>query len=86
MPSAGAADGGEEFVEEGVVDDADGGVAGEEEGEGDGDGGEVVDEVGGAVDGVDEEGGAGGDAARGVVAFLADEVVGGVFGDEARGD
>lgn len=53
-------DGGVEVLGERVVDDADDGFVGDDEGHGDGDVGVGVDEVGGAVDGVDDEGGGGG--------------------------
>lgn len=50
-----ALDGGVEGGGEGVVDDADGGDEVDGEAERDGDVGVAVDEVGGAVDGVDDE-------------------------------
>lgn len=89
VPGAAAAvrDGGEEFALEGVVDDADGGPPGDDERERDADLGQAVEEVGGAVDGVDDPGGRRGDAFFGrVEGLLADELVLGVFGDQARGD
>lgn len=56
-------DGVVEVLGEGVVDDADEGFEVVGEGEGDGDVGVGVDEVCGAVDGVDYEGWGGGEAA-----------------------
>jgi hypothetical protein len=55
-----ASDGRVERGGEGVVDDADGGDAVDGETQGDADVGEIVHEVGRAVDGVDDEGGLGG--------------------------
>ncbi len=60
-----AADGVVEVVGEGVVDDADEGPEVVGEGEGDGDVGVGVDEVCGAVDGVDDECWGGGEGAGG---------------------
>ncbi len=70
-----AADGVVEVLGEGVVDDADEGAAVVGEGEGDGDVRVGVDEVGGAVDGVDDEGWGGGEVA-GCGGFFAEEAGG----------
>lgn len=71
-----AVDGGVEMVGEGVVDDADEGDEVVDEGEGDADVGVGVDEVCGAVDRVDHEGGGGGELGfAGDVAFFAEESV-----------
>lgn len=72
-----AVNGGVEVVGEGVVDDADEGDEVVDEGEGDADVGVGVDEVCGAVDGVDDEGGGGGELGfAGDVGFFAEESVG----------
>lgn len=73
------------LLREGVVDHPDEGLAIEGEREGDGDVRVGVDEVCGAVDGVDDEGWGGGEGARGG-GFFAEEGVGGVGGEEGGGD
>lgn len=83
---AAAADRGVEGLREGVVDDADGGEQVDAEAEGDADVGVVVHEVGGAVDGVDDEGWAGGEARVGRVGFFAHEGDVGVFFAEGGRD
>lgn len=72
-----ALDGGVEVSEERVVDNSDDGPAGEGEAQGDGNVREAVQEVGRAIDGIDDECGTVGQAGGmgGLVALLADETV-----------
>lgn len=84
--SAPAFNAGIELIEEGVEDDADGWDFVDGKTKGDADGREGVDEVRGAVDGVDDEGGCGGELHAGFVGFFADELEGGVSGHEFCGD
>lgn len=70
-----AFDGGVERAGEGVVDYADEGRALDREAEGDADVGVVVDEVGRAVDWVDDEGWSIGEGLRWGVSFFAHEPV-----------
>lgn len=86
VEGAAAAHGREQLVGEGVQHDADGGPLRDDEAQRDADGGEAVDEVGGAVDGIDDEAGHVGDALFRLERLLADEVVLGVARDQARGD
>jgi hypothetical protein len=65
-----------EEVGEGVVDNADDGLAVVAEAEGDADGRVAVDEVCGAVDGVDDECWGGGKGVARFICFFADEAVG----------
>lgn len=69
-----AVDSGVEMVSEGVIDDTDKGDEVVYEGEGDADVGVGVDEVCSAVDGVDDEGGGGGEVGfAGDVGFFTEE-------------
>ena len=83
-----AFDGAVEVLGEGVVDDADEGFQLVGEGEGDGDVRVGVHEVGGAVDGVDDERGCQGETrgGSGGGGFFAEEGVGGVGVFEGGGD
>lgn len=81
-----AFDGGPELVAEGIVDDAHRGNFVHDEGDGDGDFWKAVDEVGCAVDGVDDEGWVVGDGLAGVVRLFANEGEGRVVGGEVCAD